>query len=329
MTRQKNFDVLRFLAAVCVIFIHVGFSQSSFPDADLYLNTMLRWCVPIFFIMSGYFLRGTDLSEAISWVRILRILKIALVANLFYLPFSLIFTEGRTLYEIAIAGTWTHLWFINALLFALTVLKLYGRYIRQPALLLVACLVILLGLHWLDTTVAVQDTEVPRSLWLLRFLQAIPMVWLGFALQKVQAPLPLAWTLVLSGSVLCLAEAIWLMQIDTQTVTPQFPLGTIPMTVGLFWVFQNTSFTGLEQISRLGRDGSLLIYILHPFVLSMLKFISLSLGWSPDTLLALQLTIGVVFSIFLPALLLQYTPGLAGAFMGTWSLPRGLNTMTK
>ena len=324
--RQASFDVLRLLAAVCVIFIHIGFNQSSLPDADLYLNTVLRWCVPVFFVMSGYFLRGEDLSEAISWSRVARVLKIAVVANLFYLPFSLVFTEGRTLYEIAIAGTWTHLWFINALVFALVVLKMYDRHIHHRGLLLVGSVLILLGLHALDAMVAIQDAEVPRSLWLLRFLQAIPMVWAGFALHQRQVAVSLrqAWTLVLSGTVLCLAEAAWLMQIGTQTVTPQFPLGTLPMTFGLFWVFQNASFARFDRLARLGREASLLIYLLHPFVLSVLKFAALSLGLSPDVLLGLQLSLGVIVSVLLPVLLIRHAPGLAGVFTGTWRLPRSL-----
>ncbi len=327
MTRQNNFDVLRCLAAISVIFIHIGFDGISWPEADLPLNTLLRWCVPIFFLMSGYFLRGPDLSEAISWARVLRIFKIAVVANLFYLPFNLIFSDARTPYEVVIAGTWTHLWFINALVFALAFLKLYDTYIGRQSLLLAVSVVILLGLHVLDAVVTVQDASVPRSLWLLRFLQAIPMVWLGMLLrqQVVSGSARMGWGLLLTGTFLCLAEATWLMQGDLQVVTPQFPLGTLPMTLGLFWIFEHASLSQFGGMARLGRDASLLIYLLHPFVLSVIKFAALMLSWSPDVLLALQLSLGVIASLFLPIMLLCHAPAFARLFTGEWRMP-GLKT---
>lgn len=91
------------------------------------------------------------------------------------------------------------------------------------------------------------------------------------------------------------------------------------MTLGLFWLFKSSNMKNMESIAKLGRDYSLLIYLLHPFVLSVLKFVAMALSWSADALLLVQLTAGVLISVALPIALGRYAPRISMVFMGDWS----------
>ncbi|WP_378944043.1 acyltransferase family protein [Paracoccus sp. R86501] len=56
--RNGNIDVLRLIAAIGVIALHVGpFPELSQTGSDL-IRSSFRWCVPFFFMLTGYYLLG-------------------------------------------------------------------------------------------------------------------------------------------------------------------------------------------------------------------------------------------------------------------------------
>ena len=73
--RNNGVDILKFLCALLVICIHVSFSEQ--------LLVFTRVAVPIFFIISGYFVRNHR-------KQIKRILWLILIANAVYLVWLLI-----------------------------------------------------------------------------------------------------------------------------------------------------------------------------------------------------------------------------------------------
>ena len=62
MQRNQTFDMLRLVAIFGVVFLHQKFDAVSGLDASSILRLMMRWSVPFFFMLTGFFLReeGTE-----------------------------------------------------------------------------------------------------------------------------------------------------------------------------------------------------------------------------------------------------------------------------
>lgn len=140
-TRNNTADILRIIAAYCVISLH-NMSGSGFFLAENVV-AFCRFAVPLFFLISGYFSARFDRSRLKK--QVLRLLMLTLTSNLAYFVIGLLrslrttgaaqfmrekFTRDALknfllLNETPLAS---HLWFFSALLYA--VLLDYLIFIR-------------------------------------------------------------------------------------------------------------------------------------------------------------------------------------------------------
>lgn len=134
-------DIAKFISAFLVICIHVGPLLDINKEANFILvQIVARIAVPLFFIISGFlFFKKIDLHrewndyENMHTLRhyIGRLTTIYLVWTILYLPFSYLVMRsggGITLASILgyirdffFAGSFYHLWFLPALLFAVSI----------------------------------------------------------------------------------------------------------------------------------------------------------------------------------------------------------------
>lgn len=326
-SRQIKFDVLRLLAAFFVIVIHVNFDASAYSDIDNYIKSQLRWCVPVFFLMSGYFLRGESIYDAISYRQMGRILKIILVISVLYLPLAVFVGRSLDPLDLLLSGVWFHLWFLNALIISLLILKLSKYIVPNFTALAIISAIILVALHIVDFCVSYENEETTTALVALRFLQGIPMILIGFALRTPHRllTLPMGCLLFVAGAALCLLESYALFQFGAGGINPQFPIGTLPMTIGIFAIFQNASvFDRLnEKVDANLGNFALQIYLLHPLVLTTLSFAAERVPALKGSVLELQLTLGVLLSFLLTLFLARFLPFVYRILNGDWNiLPR-------
>ncbi len=66
----SGLDVLRIIAAICVVAIHSFMEYQNFTDAYT-IRILTRWAVPFFFMVTGYFLKEDFRGFARFWFRIL------------------------------------------------------------------------------------------------------------------------------------------------------------------------------------------------------------------------------------------------------------------
>ena len=71
--RQMNMDALRVIAAVAVVFIHAASYSSQVTFA--FFNAVTRFSVPVFFMISGYFMLGRDASPKTALGKELMLMK--------------------------------------------------------------------------------------------------------------------------------------------------------------------------------------------------------------------------------------------------------------
>jgi len=315
-SRDLNIDLLRLSAAVLVIVIHVPFDTSAASSIDL-------WCVPVFFLLSGYFLKGAELRDAIEWRSIIRVSVITLSASCIYLPLYFL-ADGALSARLLMTGFWIHLWFLHALIFGLIFTKLYFTYVGSKVFFAVFAVVIILALHAVDWQVSFQNEGTTLTLVVLRFLQAGPLIFLGLVIRQNGLTMNKfnSWVCIGCGALLCLGEAVLLQRAGAGVINPQFPLGTLPMMLGLFFLFKNlTVQTFVPRYIDVGKCA-LMIYILHPFVLTVIKHGSNAVFASPNILLGLHLTLGIMLSLLAPIIIERIFPPLDQFLSGAWVKPR-------
>ena len=133
--REYPFDVLRVIAMIMVIIIHVSnvYTRSyNFIDTNSYLvslifNTISRVSVPIFFMISGALLLDRNFNFKKYKKRILKIILLIVVWDILYLIWEYFFlgVSYNKLYKLLLEPYRAHLWF----LYTIVIL-----YVIQPLL---------------------------------------------------------------------------------------------------------------------------------------------------------------------------------------------------
>ena len=161
--RKKTvyFEVLRVCAVLAVIFIHTGdggyslFTQRQFGStlyfADLALSIFSRFCVPMFFAISGALLLHRDEPLRDVWKRVLRIVVVLFVISLLYWFEYLSQNHGAFSFRAFFHKTYYdqaryHLWYLYsyiAFLITLPVLRPLAKNLEDRTFLYMIALEIL------------------------------------------------------------------------------------------------------------------------------------------------------------------------------------------
>lgn len=320
---------MRLIAAVFVIYIHLDLAEDALGNVDFAIKTFCRWSVPAFFMLSGYFLPTTDGLPRIDGKRLKKVLVIILTANLLYLPLLPFVKADKSIAELLINGVWFHLWFLSALLFGFAALKLAFSATRSRLPVAVASIAILVGYHVVDIANITSGGEYEDALKLFRFLQAAPMLWLGWGMAqrtRVKGETGIALILLAVGLALCLGEIAWFMGTGgLPSTNAQFPVGTLPMTFGLFLLFRTATADRFAGMAVLGQRYSLLVYILHPIALLALIRVLGRLRFGDGAMLLGEILLTPVLALVLAMAVARFVPPLAAALNG--NLPKRGSTV--
>ena len=158
--RNVSIDTLKFLSIVAVIIIHVGPSYHSGPRAVEWVQTACGLAVPLFFIASGYFFGKTFTKGVPLKTVYMRYLKRLLII---FLGWSVIYSLPRwssdllqsivqygwirtyywyytevfqfKLIYFLMGGTAAHLWFLSALIQAITIITTFLLWKKEKFLI--------------------------------------------------------------------------------------------------------------------------------------------------------------------------------------------------
>lgn len=286
--KQYNYclDYLKGIACIFVVFMHC-----EFPDMlGTAVQAISRFCVPFFFMVSGYFCfrpleRNAEKNSAAwggqNWYiikkKVLHIARITLYASLFYLAFVLLqhlffrnidFTiNGRQLFDWVlfnkprvIAGQY---WFLFALLYAYMLYGIFEHLRLRKFAYLIAALLFVVYIS-LAQGVHLAGISIPNLIYRNWLIEAFPYFMLGHWIHENQDKINIKnktlLIVIAVTTLLCWVER-WLMGRDFGV-----NIVTIPQVFALFvyGIKNPTRHEGVIQ--RLGRDCSMLVYILHPAV---------------------------------------------------------------
>jgi surface polysaccharide O-acyltransferase-like enzyme len=296
--RIAGIDVIRILAILAVIFLHAKpFMSTHYADTTYSLLRDLivqfaRFAVPFFFVAAGYFLRRrlttSPESAAMAWPYIRRIGALYLIWSAVYLLFPSdwmrLLIEGNlkpfywhlanSLITLAndpivfiFTSTSVHLWFLPALIFAVSVLALAVRYRASQFFLPLAG-----GLYGFGLLAdAYSKTRFGLSInhhLVLGLCYAPLFVGLGWWLATRATPRRSeAILFIICGFALQLAEASWLSRMyGLPLVSSGFLIGTVPF--GLGFMLLGLTLPTLDENRLLTSIGNMTlgIYLIHLWV---------------------------------------------------------------
>ncbi len=271
--KERNYclDYIKGLACIFVVFMHC-----EFPGyLGVFVQCISRFCVPFFFMVSGYFCFGgrTDYKKKIRHVG-----TIILGATIFYLLVTPLYTSGFsiTLQDLVkllvfnvppyIAG---QLWFLFALLYDYMLFALTEKLgLRRLAYLsipvgIVVYILLAQGAHILGFS-------IPNLIYRNFLIEGFPLFSLGFRIHEHQDEIrisnrALLLTVVIS-TLLCPVERM-LMGRDFGVNIVTFPQVTALFLLGV----KNPGFGAGKLLNRLGSKHSMYVYIIHPAVMHLLR----------------------------------------------------------
>lgn len=287
--RFGNIDCLKTLCAVLVVFIHVPCKW-----AELFIP-ITRCAVPVFFMISGYFLYNED--ESVFYYRIKRsIPKILFIIGWATIVFAIwalataslrqnlslfwerIFSLESLLKFIVLNENpfGYHLWYLMSYLYTLLVccMALRGGFMNM--LYWAIPFLLIAGLVFGKYSLICFGLEVPPLLTRNFFCVGIPFFLLGAVLRKVtyqnnelsSRVIIYYWAGVILFSILSVFEKILLEHYGVQVARDHY-LSTNFLAVTLFLAFLSIKVESGNIIALIGRRYSLYLYILHPLVIPL------------------------------------------------------------
>ncbi|KFA82700.1 acyltransferase family protein [Enterobacter cloacae] len=275
--RNNALDAAKLLACFFIIVVHVGnYPELPQPFGELF-RASSRWALPFFFLASGY-LMGASAHEDLG-KKINKLVSILFWSSVLYIPILYRMVQGD-IWRVAgkvlsndtlHGGTFFHLWFINALILGVILTNYFIKNcsvkfsLFSSVAILIAC--------WYGDLAKSLHYDI-YIFYALRTLIAFSLVYLGyyFAKNNVLNRISngVAVSVIILGIVLMVGEVYVLGTVyNADMIERQFPLFAIPVCIALLSLCVNTKID--ENIfSKIGRDYSLGVYLLHPLILYIL-----------------------------------------------------------
>ena len=274
--KQYNYclDFIKGIACIFVVFLHCEFPGTT----GVIVQAFSRYCVPFFFMVSGYYYCSEKTLEITERKRkAIHIGKITAWATLFYVLFGCI--QYFVLHDLSLTFSFkdivaflfgnqmffivSQMWFLYALLYVYVVLVfLNPNWFRKHCLqIAIVCLLFYVclaqGLH-------LAGIRVPNYVYKNWLIEGFGFFALGFSLH-------------LFGEKISLNNKtlLWIIAITTVlSIAERYLLGrdfgvnicSIPQATALMLYAINNPDRHQGAIQRLGRDCSMMVYILHPAV---------------------------------------------------------------
>lgn len=277
---QRNYtiDIFRILGAFCVVSLHSPLDELP-NNAALLIRLLSRWAVPFFFLVSGYFIaiNVSKKGDSVFLKSINNLIAIYIISNIIYAIFYLTDADPTTNTNLDftrfLSGQSGHLWFLASSIFGLLMLQYCASRYSNRTLLAIAALafaaiLILSGYSKATELTAQQET--------IRYLTAIPFLFTGFLIARNDAfvkQLSVTGCIMalVTGIILELGEAFLLhKKFGASPHNQELLIGTAIIALSLFCLSLVHVISTDNSLSLAGRKYSLLIYLYHPLIISII-----------------------------------------------------------
>lgn len=284
--RKQGLDFLKFVCAFFVLCAH-----SQLPETiSVLISPFIRMAVPVFLMITGYFYSTTK-GKGREAVQILKIFKIFAGANILYFLYQLALRIGDVLgylKSLCCIDVWWdfvllnespfagHLWYLGALLYVLIIVyfieKKWDRKVLYPLIPLLLLGDLVLGKYSLVIIGEVYPITYVRNF----LFVGLPYFLIGDMIFRYQVKAKNA--LLVVGSVVfyitTLAER-FLLEAFSLSAEREHYISSTFLSLSILLLALNitgeNSKSWFNKIAVLGYKYSLVVYILHPIVISFVK----------------------------------------------------------
>ena len=283
--RYNGLDVLRFICAVFVFFIHIKFPNSI----QKYIEPIIRTAVPLFFMISGFFYQ--NLVESGNLKRqILKILKYLIyiyliffilaflekmiISNIFYIDLDNMFTINSMLKFIIfnecpffkidyVSG---HLWYMSAIIYTYIFVNIITRYnIKNKYIFLLCVFILYLSLF---INLFTYRTFLYRN-WLMT---GVPYFLIGILIWKNKDFIK---KINFNNFIILFIVFLFLSEIEKFLFFKdnfiETYIFTFPFCIIIFIIFFKLNIKNNSILATFGKKYSFIIYIVHPWIIHIIN----------------------------------------------------------
>lgn len=323
----QNLDILKYLSSILIIVLHLRPFFNFSNELDLAFNNIVtRICVPIFFIITGYFVaKKEQVNQNYIKEYIKKIIPLYLVWSLLYIPviigtiiqylpiineyiskinitlplliiFSIILLPIIVLIALCYTGVYYHLWYFPAIIFSLLVLKKWKQKFKIKYLLIISFILLLFGAT--ETYYGVLPFLVKRTLSYYYNIFFTTRNFLFFGLfyvvlgyyvgTKEKAYSKYCFLKLIVSFFLLTFEAILLH--DTDRLNSNILLSCVPLTYYLF--ISSIYITNNIKSNFQFGTYSKYYYLIHPMIIFVISLLYKNITYYPylNILLVLLIT---------------------------------------
>lgn len=306
INRQHNIDFLRFVCALFVVCIHC--SSYSFREYILHIT---RIAVPIFFIISGYFLYSDNNEYTKSKIRksIKKISNIYIISLIVFFIYALIDGYINNNFNALKIGPWKlfvfitncsslffpydfHLWFLIALVQGLILFYALLRWTNNHLDIVVIISIILIILNPIIKNI---DINIYNKITYIPFSNVIftsfPYLFIGYYIKSKSCNInnKFLYILLCLFTITSIMESMYIKGIENY-------FSTLFLSITVFYIFKGIKTDGkvIEFLGKLGEKHSLFIYISHVIVIKLLSI--MDCNTNPLIVFIISLLLSCVFS---------------------------------
>lgn len=306
----SNLDILKFICSILIIILHLRPFLDYSDQLDLTFNNIItRTCVPIFFVITGYFVAKKE-KENPDYIKkyIKKMIPLYLVWSLLYLPviisyaivnfstvesyisliplpFPVIFLLFILLLPIILlialvyTGIYYHLWYFPAVMLSLWVLSKWKKKFKVKYLLIISFILLLFGAT--ETYYGILPTSIKQLVTYYyniffttrNFLFfGLFYVVMGYHMQSREQPYSRFCFEKLAVSVLFLIFEVIFLQ-GTERLNSNILLSCLPLT---YYLFISSIYLPNTISKRWGsrfRALSKYYYLIHPAIIFLFSFL--------------------------------------------------------
>lgn len=298
--RNYSLDTLKFVCAIFVIFIH-----TPQPEIwEIYITPLIRCAVPIFFMISGYFTYGKkDLIHTIL-KRIIHLLTIFGIVFLLYFSFSLISNSKDSLEHLSILFSYNfillnsppycmHLWYIAAYIYVLLIMLIVEKYNLYKWLFLLTPILLLTALTIGKYSEIILGNCYPTNYTRNFLFTGLPFFTLGMIIKKAKQ-LP---NVYITGVGCIVFYILGIIEVINIKSLGDWYASTIFLSLSVFILFINIKQGKDNILSKVGREDSLYIYLLHFIIATGITILCNTFTYLPyvSALITLSLTLILIY----------------------------------
>lgn len=305
-----NLDILKYICSILILILHLRPFLNYSDQLDLTFNNIItRICVPVFFVITGYFVALKE-RENPNYIKeyIKKMIPLYLIWSLFYLPviigyaimnfsvvesylsifpFSypviililLLLLPIIFLVVLVYSGIYYHLWYFPAVMLSLFVLSKWKKKFKVSYLLIISFFLLLFGAT--ETYFGVLPSSIQQLLTYYyniffttrNFLFfGLFYVVLGYFMQTKKEPYSKFCFEKLAVSIIFLIFEVLLLQ-GTGRLNSNILISCIPLTYYLFISCIYLPDTISRKWSGVLRSLSKYYYLIHPAIIFVFSFL--------------------------------------------------------